>query len=892
MAIISAFAVFSSLMVVFAPAALAHHPEISANQTCVDQRVAIAYQAVSWKTDGTPGSGHPNIVIEVRVNGAGTWAQVDSGAFNAGNNYRFSDTFDASPYWGDSIEVRARAIGPWDNGIGGGESRVTSPFLVTEDCFNPSCPDQYLEYKVEPVSAGLHGTYFTVANIQDGGSGPTFDWSSTVPVFQVIVKGGPGANIYDYPGGDTSDAGLHAPLNPKNNKWYGLSHITFCYGEPEPEPVDVTPNPQLCEVVQGVPQGAISFNIDPASGATVQVYSDAAMTVEVGGPLGDEEALGLPPGTYHWRATAANVDFELSGPSTGQFTIAPCDASVTVGAGPCLLEGGVPVGLVQVVIDPDSGATVVISGPGGPHNFSGTGGTAQLAPGSYSWQATASGGFALTGSSSGRFEIPPCSASTVVVSGECAVNDNDTPLGLVEVTIDPDSGATVVITGPGGPYEFSGTGGSQELAPGSYSWTASAGGGFELTGETSGQFSIAPCDASVTVTSGVCELLEGPLGVVEIDIDPDTAATVTIYSDPGMSNVVASFDDEASTALPPGTYYWSATANAGFTLDGETSGQFTIEPCASTVLVASGDCFLDEAGVPVGLVEVTIDPDSGAIVVITGPGGPYQFSGTGGSQELAPGSYSWTASAGSGFELTGVTSGEFTIAPCEASVVVADGDCEVTEAGPRGSVTVFIDAASGATVTVYDEDLDVAAQFVGTGGSSSLPPGAYIWEAVPGDGFQFPEGQATSGQFVIEPCVGTVAVSHGNCVVGSASAFGSVSVTIDPDSAAVVSVINSNGQVVATFTESGGSQSLVAGEYTWVVDASAGFSVSGASSGGFTVVACPDEVEGEEVEPDEVGDLDVLPFTGMDTRGLFGSAIVLLGTGWVLIRTARRREEG
>jgi hypothetical protein len=712
-----------SVMVVFAPAALAHHPEVDAYETCLDAQPYIHFDAISWKTDGSSGSGHADIRIEIRVNGSGSWIDVTGGAFTAVNNYRFSGDIDSGPYWGDSVEIRARANGAWDNGQGGGETWTTNPITIDQDCFNPSCPGQYFEYKVEPVTEGLHGSFFTVSNIQDGGSGPTFDWSSTVPVFQVIVKGGPGANLYNY-SGDTSDTGLHSPLNSKNGKWFGLSHVTFCYGEPEAEPVDVTPMPQVCELIQGSAQGAISFAIDPVAGAVVQVYLNPNFTGPVGAGLADGQELSLSPGTYYWQATASSSDYELTGPTSGEFTIDPCEASV------------------------------------------------------------------------------------VVISGNCVLNDNGAPVGAVEVTIDPDSGATVVITGPGGPYNFSGDGGSMELVPGSYAWTASPG--------------------------------------------------------------------------------------SGFTLGGETSGEFTIDPCEASVVVISGNCVLNDNGVPVGAVEVNIDPDSGATVVITGPGGPYNFSGDGGAMELAPGSYAWAASPGSGFTLGGDTSGEFTIEPCDVSVLVVSGECEILD-GPTGSVTAFIDTDSGATVTVYDDELSVAATFSGSGGTSVLPPGTYSWEATPGDGFDLPEGQQTSGQFTIDPCEGTVIVSYGNCVEGAATAFGSMTVVIDPGSAAVVTVRNDTGQVVATFDEDGGSQALVAGAYTWDAQASAGFAMTGDSVGQFTVVACDDEVLDEEIEnddpEDEVRGLEVLPFTGIDTWTLFGASIVLLGSGWVLIRSARRREE-
>jgi hypothetical protein len=44
----------------------------------------------------------------------------------------------------------------------------------------------------------------------------------------VIVKGGSGANVYRYPGGDFSDGGLTTPLN-KGGKPAALGYVTVCY---------------------------------------------------------------------------------------------------------------------------------------------------------------------------------------------------------------------------------------------------------------------------------------------------------------------------------------------------------------------------------------------------------------------------------------------------------------------------------------------------------------------------------------------------------------------------------------------------------------------------------------------------------------------------------------
>jgi len=74
--------------------------------------------------------------------------------------------------------------------------------------------------------------------------GQYVDWRADFGPELLIVKGGTLANIYNYkdyadatPGvADTlSDTGLHAPYNPHNEKWYGISHIDMCDYNAVPE---------------------------------------------------------------------------------------------------------------------------------------------------------------------------------------------------------------------------------------------------------------------------------------------------------------------------------------------------------------------------------------------------------------------------------------------------------------------------------------------------------------------------------------------------------------------------------------------------------------------------------------------------------------------------------
>jgi hypothetical protein len=65
--------------------------------------------------------------------------------------------------------------------------------------------------------------------------GTLLDWTSTLGIDAVIVKGGPNADafVYQTPAGvgteAFADTDLHAPVNPANNRYFDISHVEFCY---------------------------------------------------------------------------------------------------------------------------------------------------------------------------------------------------------------------------------------------------------------------------------------------------------------------------------------------------------------------------------------------------------------------------------------------------------------------------------------------------------------------------------------------------------------------------------------------------------------------------------------------------------------------------------------
>jgi len=112
---------------------------------------------------------------------------------------------------------------------------------------NPNCMDLGYghEIKFDPPSAGTKsGDGVSVQmSIAADQFGAVVDWSSSAAIDAVIVKGGPNANAYVYAGESSGDTGLHAPFNGPD-KYYGLSHVNFCWDdETPPPPPGVNPPP-------------------------------------------------------------------------------------------------------------------------------------------------------------------------------------------------------------------------------------------------------------------------------------------------------------------------------------------------------------------------------------------------------------------------------------------------------------------------------------------------------------------------------------------------------------------------------------------------------------------------------------------------------------------------
>jgi hypothetical protein len=123
---------------------------------------------------------------------------------------------------------------------------------------NPTCADLGYahEIKFDPPSAGSASADGVTVDMSlaDDLFGKLVSWTSSAPIDAVLVKGGPNANAYVYGGGSSGDTGLHTPFNGPD-KYYGLSHVDFCWNGDETPPPPAGENPPPAPPVVMVPPG-------------------------------------------------------------------------------------------------------------------------------------------------------------------------------------------------------------------------------------------------------------------------------------------------------------------------------------------------------------------------------------------------------------------------------------------------------------------------------------------------------------------------------------------------------------------------------------------------------------------------------------------------------------
>jgi LPXTG-site transpeptidase (sortase) family protein len=134
-------------------------------------------------------------------------------------------------------------IDPWTSGDAESECNQVECCQNTKSHYKIECKDD------DSVGYGFCDGYtgdeylyednkinITVTDSNDDDQATHFDWESTVSISCVIVVGGNSANVYCYDPEVKSGNSLTTPINSSSGKNFAISHVTFCWGEPEVSP--------------------------------------------------------------------------------------------------------------------------------------------------------------------------------------------------------------------------------------------------------------------------------------------------------------------------------------------------------------------------------------------------------------------------------------------------------------------------------------------------------------------------------------------------------------------------------------------------------------------------------------------------------------------------------
>lgn len=321
------------------------------------------------------------------------------------------------------------------------------------------------------------------------------------------------------------------------------------------------------------------------------------------------------------------------------------------------------------------------------------------------------------GNKGDNYNVPKEDASANVSVGACTWSQEDGSKTPVSITL---TGATMTVSGPGGPYTLTSSG-TLNLGPGHYTYTWTAKSGFEGSG--SGSFDVGDCtppDASASASVGACTWSEEKGSITPVTITVNHAVVSGL---PG-----GDITETTVLNLAPGDYTATWIAAEGY--KGSGSFSFTVHDCTppnASASVEVGKCSWNQETGSKSDVTVTL---SGATMTITGPGGPYEVDASA-VLSLGPGVYSYSWEAIEGF--LGSGEGTFEVSDCTpppaGAVVIDPGVCKFG----KGTIFTFT-LGEGIDKVVFSGAGDFKLEITESG-EVILPVGDYSWEAFLKEGY-------------------------------------------------------------------------------------------------------------------------------------------------------------
>ncbi|HEX5097648.1 MAG TPA: hypothetical protein VFX21_16610 [Acidimicrobiia bacterium] len=152
---------------------------------------------------------------------------------------------------------------------------------------NPDCPADTIEFStgsnpIQGLAVGGQKQYvsdgetFTFTKVDD----VTLNWSSTIPVSLVYMKGGPTAQLYTYDPPATSGSGLTPAINPNNNQPYGISHVVMCIPDTWSSTTTSTTLASTTTTSTTVAPTTTSTTLEPTTTSTTVAPTTTSTTME------------------------------------------------------------------------------------------------------------------------------------------------------------------------------------------------------------------------------------------------------------------------------------------------------------------------------------------------------------------------------------------------------------------------------------------------------------------------------------------------------------------------------------------------------------------------------------------------------------------------------------
>lgn len=444
----------------------------------------------------------------------------------------------------------------------------------------------------------------------------------------------------------------------------------------------------------------------------------------------------------------------------------------------------------QVTVNIGPGSLSTTSASSSPTCNGGCNGSATVTPSggtlpyTYSWAPSGGTGPTATGLCAGAYTC------TITESGGCTNTTvvNVTQPAPVTATMSTTPAACTSNNGTATAAASGGTGGY------TYSWAPTGGTGATATGLAPGNYTVTVTDANGCSTTNTVAVTNASANL--------TATTASTNATCAGNDGTASVNTSGGTA--PYTYSWSPSGGTGSTATGLAPGTYTVtitdvNGCSHIDSVTVGSSGSVTASVT-SVIDVTCNGSAnGSITATTSTG-------------LAPFTYSWSPSGGSGATASNLTAGTYT--------------CTITDANGC-STTVIGTVSQPAAVTATPSQTNItcnggsngSATVVASGGTGSY---AYSWAPSGGTG-------ATASGLSVGTYTCTIDDSNG-CQV--TQTFSITQPNAMSASNTQTNVLCSGGNTgSATVTPSGGSSPYT---YNWTPSGGTNATASGLAAGSYT----------------------------------------------------------